>query len=58
MKPAKVGIVGCGQISGRYLENSKQFDAFDVVAVADVRLEAAQARGDLVAYAAGLVERG
>ena len=43
-KPGKVGVVGCGQISGRYLENSKQFGAFDVVAVADVRLEAAQAR--------------
>jgi predicted dehydrogenase len=42
--PAKVGIVGCGQISGKYLENSKHFQAFDVVAVADTRLDAAQAR--------------
>ncbi len=42
--PAKVGIIGCGQISGKYLENSKHFQAFDVVAVADTRPEAAQAR--------------
>ena len=42
--PIKVGIVGCGQISGRYLENAKRFAAFEVVAVADVRPEAAQAR--------------
>jgi predicted dehydrogenase len=46
MKPARVGIVGCGQISGRYLENSKQFGAFEVVAVADVRLDAAEKRAE------------
>ncbi|HEX2035347.1 MAG TPA: Gfo/Idh/MocA family oxidoreductase [Chloroflexota bacterium] len=42
--PAKVGIIGCGQISATYLKNAKDFRAFDVVAVADTRLEAAQAR--------------
>ncbi len=41
---AKVGLIGCGQISGKYLENAKRFEGFDVVAVADARLEAAQAR--------------
>lgn len=41
---AKVGIVGCGAISKKYLENSKRLDAFDVVAVADTRPEAARAR--------------
>ena len=44
--PAKVGIIGCGAISGAYLKNSKLFDAFDIVAVADTRLEAAQSRAD------------
>ena len=44
MSPARVGIIGAGKISGIYLENSKKFDAFDVVAIADVRLEGAQAR--------------
>ena len=42
--PTKVGIIGCGTISKAYLENSKRCDAFDVVAVADTRLEAAQSR--------------
>src|ERR671926_941208 len=42
--PAKVGVIGCGTISARYLENAQRFQAFDVVAVADTRLEAAQAR--------------
>lgn len=44
MKPMKVGIIGCGAISGTYLANSKKFDAFDVLAVADKRIEAAEAR--------------
>ena len=42
--PTKVGIIGCGAISATYLQNSKQFEAFDIVAVADTRLEAAQSR--------------
>ncbi len=44
MEPVKVGVIGCGAISGKYLENSKKFAAFDIVAVADRRLDAAQAR--------------
>jgi predicted dehydrogenase len=43
-QPTQVGIIGSGTISGIYLENSKKFDAFDIAAVADVRVEAAQAR--------------
>ena len=42
--PVKVGVIGCGTISARYLENAQRFQAFNVVAVADTRLEAAQAR--------------
>ena len=41
--PTKVGVIGCGKISGKYLENSKKFAAFDITAVADMRLDAAQA---------------
>ncbi len=44
--PARVGIIGAGTISGKYLENSKKFDAFEVTAVADVRLDGAQKRAD------------
>ena len=42
--PAKLGLIGCGAISGKYLENSKKFAAFDIVAVADTRVEAAEAK--------------
>jgi len=41
---AKVGLVGCGTISATYLKNAKQFQAFEIVACADLRLEAAKAR--------------
>ncbi|MBN2130202.1 MAG: Gfo/Idh/MocA family oxidoreductase, partial [Sedimentisphaerales bacterium] len=41
---AKVGVIGCGGISGKYLENSKKFHAFDITAVADTRVEAAKAK--------------
>jgi predicted dehydrogenase len=40
----KVGIIGCGAISGIYLENAKKFSNYEIAAVADTRLEAAQAR--------------
>ena len=40
------GIIGCGAISGAYLKNSKLFDVFDIVAVADVRKQAAQSRAE------------
>lgn len=46
MDPVRVGVVGCGAISGIYLENSKKFDAFDIIACSDLRLEAAQARAE------------
>jgi predicted dehydrogenase len=44
--PARVGIIGAGTISGIYLENSKKFDAFDITAIADVRIDGAQRRAD------------
>lgn len=42
--PTKVGIIGAGTISGIYLQNAQRFGAFEVVAVADTRREAAQTR--------------
>ncbi|MDA1190481.1 MAG: Gfo/Idh/MocA family oxidoreductase [Candidatus Poribacteria bacterium] len=42
----KVGVIGCGAVSGAYLGNSKKFSAFDIVAVADLRLDAAKARAE------------
>ena len=46
MEPVKVGIVGSGFISGIYLENSKTFNSFDVVACADLIMERAQGRAE------------
>ena len=55
--PVKVGIVGCGTISGIYLKNSKLLDAFEVVACADLLPERARARAAEYGVArAGTVE--
>jgi predicted dehydrogenase len=43
-KPTQIGIVGCGAISGIYLQNATQFDAIEVAACADLRLDAARAK--------------
>ncbi|HEV2126377.1 MAG TPA: Gfo/Idh/MocA family oxidoreductase [Chloroflexota bacterium] len=40
----KVGIIGCGVISGIYLKNLPIFDLIDVVACGDLVIERAQAR--------------
>lgn len=44
LKPVKVGVIGCGTISGTYLKLLKQIAIVDVVACADVLLDRAQAR--------------
>lgn len=41
---ANVGIIGCGNISGIYLENGKVFDELNIVAVADIDMERAAAQ--------------
>ena len=40
--PVKVGVIGCGNISGIYLKNAQTFQAIDVVACADTLPERAQ----------------
>lgn len=42
--PVKVGVIGCGTISGIYLQNARGLRILDVVACADIDLERAQAR--------------
>lgn len=36
LEPLKVGVIGCGNISGIYLTNMPRFDALEVVACADL----------------------
>ncbi len=47
MKAAKLGIVGCGNISGIYCQNAKKLQALDLVACADLVRERAEAKGTL-----------
>jgi predicted dehydrogenase len=42
----KIGILGCGVISGIYIETIRKFAALDLVAVADARPDAARYRAD------------
>ena len=42
----KVGIVGCGNISSRYLENMPPFEIIEVAAVADIIPERAEAQAE------------
>ena len=44
MEPSKIGIVGCGNISGIYCEAGRVFDILDIVACADLIPERAQAK--------------
>lgn len=40
----KVGVIGCGNISGAYFSTNKNFNFFDIVACADLDVERAQAK--------------
>ena len=42
MKPLRIGIIGCGAISGIYLKNLNAYRSTSVVAVADLDYERAQ----------------
>ncbi len=44
MKPAKIGIIGCGNISDIYFQAGKTFEAIDIVACADLIPERARAK--------------
>ncbi len=48
MKKYKVGIIGCGAISGNYLTYAREAysDYFEVVALGDIRIEKAKARAE------------
>ena len=45
-KQVGVGVIGCGAISAAYLKAAQKFPVLNIVAVADARAEAAQARAD------------
>ncbi len=42
----KIGIIGCGTISGAYFEGARKTDILEIAACADLRMEAAQAQAN------------
>ncbi len=44
MKPVKMGVIGCGKISGAYLGMAKNFPVVEVAGVADLNREVAEAK--------------
>jgi len=45
IKKTKVGIIGCGMISGAYFKAAQTFNVIEVVACADVMVERAEEKG-------------
>ena len=56
MEPVRVGVIGCGNISGIYLRNLQTSSRLEVVACADIDMERAYARGNEFGVAACTVE--
>src|SRR4051812_2550328 len=46
MIPARIGIIGCGNISGIYFKAGRTFKEIEIAACADVVGERAQAKGE------------
>ncbi len=53
----KIGIIGCGTISGAYFEGARKTNILDIVACADIRMEAAQAQADKYGCRASTLEQ-
>jgi len=46
MQPAKVGIIGCGNISGIYFKAGQTFEAIEITACADLIMDRAKAKAE------------
>ena len=46
MQKCKIGIIGCGNISGIYFQNARALDILDIAGCADLFAERAQAKAD------------
>ena len=56
-EPLRVGVVGCGAISGTYLETLARLSAVDITAVADLDPARARAVGDRLGVPSMSVDR-
>ena len=52
-----IGIIGCGNISEAYLGSAPKFPVLNLVAVADINMDAARAKADAHKVEALTVER-
>ena len=57
MQKVKIGIIGCGNISGIYLQKAQTFEILQVAACADLIMERAQAQGAKYGVKAVTVEQ-
>lgn len=46
MEKIKAGVIGCGNISKIYFENAKRFEAFDIIACADLDADLTKQRAE------------
>ncbi len=46
MQAAKVGVIGCGNISGIYLQAGRRFEMLEIVACADLDMDKAKAQAE------------
>jgi len=46
MKKIKVGVIGCGNISGIYFKNGKKLEILDIVACSDLYIDRAKAKAE------------
>ena len=46
LRPVKVGVIGCGNISSQYFENAPKFPILEVIACADLNPDAARAQAE------------
>ena len=42
----KIGIIGCGTVSGAYFEGARKTDILEIKACTDLRMEAAHAQAE------------
>ena len=47
MKPAKIGVIGCGMISDHYFKAAKRFPVLDMALCADLDEKLAAEKGEL-----------
>ena len=46
MKPTKIGVIGCGNISGAYFKAGQTFRNLEIAACADLDMDRARAKAD------------